>query len=149
MRTHTCGQIRESDVGKPVTLCGWVNSYRDHGTGLIFIDLRDRFGLTQLVFNREDASQALLDVTDKLRNEDVLTASGTVRVRTGGPNPKLETGKVEVVVTDLRVLNKTENPPFLPDDMSALPAEETRLRHRYIDLRRPGMPGAVLTRHKV
>ncbi|MCC6660594.1 MAG: aspartate--tRNA ligase [Phycisphaerales bacterium] len=149
MRTHTCGQIRESDVGKAVTLCGWVNSYRDHGTGLIFIDVRDRFGLTQLVFNREDAPQSLLDVADTLRNEDVLTASGTVRVRTGGPNPKLGTGKVEVVVSDLRVLNKTENPPFLPDDMGALPAEETRLRHRYIDLRRPTMQRALLTRHKV
>jgi aspartyl-tRNA synthetase len=149
MRTHTCGQLREVDVGQRVTLCGWVNSYRDHGTGLIFIDLRDRYGVTQLVFDREDATQHLLDVADKLRNEDVITATGTVRVRVGGPNPKLETGNVEVMVSELKVLNKTENPPFLPDDLGKLPAEETRLRHRYLDLRRPTMQRALATRHRV
>ncbi|MFM9994968.1 MAG: aspartate--tRNA ligase [Phycisphaerales bacterium] len=149
MRTHTCGEPREGHVGQRVSLCGWVNAYRDHGTGLIFIDLRDRYGLTQLVFNREDAPQALLDAADKLRNEDVLHASGTVRIRIGGPNPKLATGKVEVVVAELKVLNKTENPPFLPDDMGNLPAEENRLRHRYLDLRRPKMQAALQTRHRV
>lgn len=149
MRTHTCGELRETHVGQRVSLCGWVNAYRDHGTGLIFIDLRDRYGLTQLVFNREDAPQALLDAADKLRNEDVLHATGTVRIRVGGPNPKLATGKIEVVVAELRLLNKTENPPFLPDDLGNLPAEEIRLRHRYLDLRRPRMQQALATRHKV
>ena len=97
-RTHTCGELRENHVGQTVRLCGWVNSYRDHGTGLIFIDLRDRYGLTQIVFDREDADQALLDAADKLRNEDCVMAEGLVRVRDGGPNPKLETGQIEIVV---------------------------------------------------
>src|SRR5690606_19883253 len=108
-RTHTCGELRESDVGRTVALAGWVNAYRDHG-GLIFIDLRDRYGITQLVFDREDVPESLIEQADRLRNEDVIAASGVVRVRVGGENPKLATGKVEVVVKQLEVLNKTENP---------------------------------------
>jgi aspartyl-tRNA synthetase len=96
-RTHTCGALRLEHAGQDVLICGWVNSYRDHGTGLIFIDLRDRYGLTQVVFDREDADQGLLDAADKLRNEDVLAVRGAVRKRDGGPNPKLETGEIEVV----------------------------------------------------
>lgn len=134
-----------------MTLCGWVNSYRDHGTGLIFIDLRDRFGLTQVVFNREDSGidHSVIERADKLRNEDVVALTGKVRVRTGGENPKLATGKVEVVVSSLNFVNKTDNPPFLPDDMTALPNEELRLRHRYVDLRRPRMQQTLATRHRV
>ncbi|MBL9031804.1 MAG: aspartate--tRNA ligase [Phycisphaerae bacterium] len=147
-RTHTCGQLRDAHVGSVVTLSGWVNSYRDHG-GLIFIDLRDRFGITQLVFDRESIAPALLDQADKLRNEDVIACTGKVRVRIGGPNPKLATGTVEVVVEALEVLAKTDNPPFLPDDLASLPAEETRLKHRYIDLRRPRMQGILATRHRI
>lgn len=146
-RTHSCGQLRDSHVGQTATLAGWVNSYRDHGN-LIFIDLRDRYGLTQLVFDREDVPQALLEQADKLRNEDVIAVSGMVRVRSGGPNPKLATGNVEVVVKELEVLNKTENPPFLPDDMGNLPRDEVRLKYRYIDLRRPRMQQILGTRHK-
>src|SRR6185369_2160518 len=98
IRTHTCGQIRESHVGSSVRLNGWVNSYRDHGN-LIFIDLRDRYGLTQLVFDKDDgAVQAMMDAADKLRNEDVVACKGVVRKRIGGPNPKLATGTVEIVV---------------------------------------------------
>lgn len=147
-RTHTCGQLRDAHVGSVVTLSGWVNSYRDHG-GLIFIDLRDRFGITQLVFDRESIAPALLEQADKLRNEDVIACTGKVRVRIGGPNPKLATGTVEVVVEALEVLAKTDNPPFLPDDLASLPAEETRLKHRYIDLRRPRMQGILATRHRI
>jgi aspartyl-tRNA synthetase len=149
-RTHTCGQIRDTHVGQTVVLSGWVNGYRDHGN-LIFIDLRDRYGLTQLVFDKEEkgGTAALLGQADKLRNEDVISAKGVVRVRTGGANPKLVTGKVEVVVGELEVLNKTANPPFLPDDMSKLPAEETRLTYRYLDLRRPRMQQILGTRHRV
>jgi len=148
IRTHNCGQLRETHIGQSVTLNGWVNAYRDHGTGLIFIDLRDRFGLTQLVFDLEDAQQELLDNADKLRNEDVIAVKGTVRKRDGGPNPKLETGNIEVVVAQLEVLNKTANPPFLPDDNADLPSEELRLRHRYIDLRRPRMQSILAARHR-
>ncbi len=115
--------------------------------GLIFIDLRDRHGITQLVFEKGDAPQAVLEAADSLRNEDVLAATGEVRIRKGGENPKLPTGKVEVVVSSLTVLNKTENPPFLPDDGQALPNEELRLKHRYIDLRRGRMQQILGMRH--
>ena len=146
-RTHTCGELREAHVGQTVNLNGWVNSYRDHGN-LIFIDLRDRFGLTQLVFDKESISESILHAADKLRNEDVLAVRGSVRVRIGGENPKLATGKVEVVVKELELLNKTENPPFLPDDLSQLPNEELRLKYRYLDLRRPAMQKILATRSR-
>jgi aspartyl-tRNA synthetase len=149
IRTHTCGQLREAEVGQVVRLNGWVNSYRDHGN-LIFIDLRDRFGLTQLVFDPEDgADPAMMQHADKLRSEDVVAIEGKVRVRVGGENPKLATGKVEVVVAKLEVLAKTDNPPFLPDDTQKLPNEELRLTHRYLDLRRPSMQKILATRHKL
>ena len=149
VRTHTCGQLRTEHVGQTVTLNGWVNSYRDHGTGLIFVDLRDRYGLTQIVFDQEDATPELLEQADKLRNEDCVAVQGTVRVRDGGPNPKLPTGEIELVVKTLDVLSKTANPPFLPDDKGNLPGEETRLKHRYMDLRRPSMQNILATRHRV
>ncbi len=149
IRTHTCGQLRDSHVGQTVRLSGWVNSYRDHGK-LIFIDLRDRYGLTQLVFDPEDgADEAMMGHADKLRSEDVIACEGQVRIRVGGENPKLATGKVEIVVKKLEVLSKTDNPPFLPDDQADLPNEELRLTHRYIDLRRPTMQKILGTRHKL
>lgn len=149
IRTHTCGQLRESHVGQTVRLNGWVNAYRDHGN-LIFIDLRDRYGLSQVVFDKESGlDPATMAAADKLRNEDVVACEGVVRIRVGGENPKLETGKVEVVVTKLEVLAKTDNPPFLPDDSSKLSNEELRLTHRYIDLRRPSMQRILALRHKV
>lgn len=150
-RTVTCGQIREAHIGQTVRLNGWVNSYRDHGN-LIFIDLRDRYGLTQLVFDKEDAHNAqaeIMAMADKLRSEDVIAIEGTVRTRIGGENPKLPTGKVEVVVKLLEVLNKTSNPPFQPEDNAALPNEELRLTHRYIDLRRPSMQKVLTARHRL
>jgi aspartyl-tRNA synthetase len=149
IRTHSCGQLREADIGKTVILGGWVNSHRGHGTGLVFIDLRDREGLTQLVFDREDSTQDMLDAADRLRNEDVLLAEGTVRIRKGGANPKLPTGQIEVVVTRLDVMNKAETPPFSPSDEQNLPGEELRLKHRYLDLRRPKMQQILRTRHRV
>ncbi len=154
IRTHNAGELREAHVGQKVRLNGWVNAYRGHGTGLVFIDLRDRYGVTQVVFDGSDLPQDVMKVADHLRNEDVIACEGTVRIRVGGENPKLATGKIEVVVGALEVLNKTENPPFLPDDPTAdgkvkLPNEELRLTHRYIDLRRPSMQRALATRHRV
>ncbi len=147
-RTQTCGELREAHIDQTVTLNGWVNSYRDHGN-LIFIDLRDRFGLTQLVFDPDDGVAAeMMAQADKLRNEDVIGVEGRVRKRIGGENPKLDTGRVELVVTRLEVFNKTENPPFLPDDLAKLPNEELRLTHRYIDLRRPKMQQILRTRSR-
>ena len=148
-RSHHCNQLRESDVGQTVNLAGWVNAYRDHGAGLIFVDLRDREGLTQLVFDTEDSSQDVLDAADRIRNEDVVSVEGTVRVRAGGPNPKLATGKVEVVVTRVEILNKPDQLPFIPSDEENLPGEELRLRYRYLDLRRTKMQKILRTRHRV
>ncbi|MDX2116331.1 MAG: aspartate--tRNA ligase [Planctomycetota bacterium] len=148
-RTSTCGELRPTDVGRRVVLCGWVNSYRDHGQGLVFVDLRDRFGLSQIVFEKGETPDAVLDRGDKLRSEDVIAIEGLVRTRKGGPNPKLATGEVEIVVERLELLNKTDNPPFLPDDSAELPNEELRLRHRYVDLRRPTMQRILSTRHRV
>ncbi|MDQ7012538.1 MAG: aspartate--tRNA ligase [Planctomycetota bacterium] len=148
-RTHHCNQLRESHIGQTVSIAGWVNAFRDHGTGLIFVDLRDREGLTQLVFDTEDSSQDLVDAADKIRNEDVVVATGVVRERDGGPNPKLETGKIEVVVQSVQILGKTDTLPFLPSDEENLPGEELRLRYRYLDLRRPKMQQILRTRHRV
>ncbi|MBX3316951.1 MAG: aspartate--tRNA ligase [Phycisphaeraceae bacterium] len=151
-RTHTCGEIRESHVGQTVRLNGWVNGYRGHGTGLVFIDLRDRYGLTQVVFDGEDLPKEVLEIADHLRNEDVIAIEGKVRIRVGGENPKLITGKVEIVVSSLEVLNKTANPPILPDDGTSggkMANEELRLTHRYIDLRRPRAQQILGVRHKV
>ncbi len=149
IRTHSCGQLRDANVGQTVRLAGWVNAYRDHGQ-LIFIDLRDRYGITQVVFDPEDgASKEMMDAADKLRNEDVLAVEGKVRIRVGGENPKLPTGKVEIVVAKLEVLNTTANPPFLPDDLGKLPAEEYRMNYRYLDLRRPRMQQILQVRHKL
>jgi aspartyl-tRNA synthetase len=146
-RSHPTGSLRDAHIGQSLCLSGWVNSYRDHG-GLIFIDLRDRTGIAQLVFDREDIPAEMAEQADKLRNEDVISVRGTVRTRIGGANPRLATGTVEVVVEQLEVLNKTDNPPFLPDDYGKLPGEETRLKHRYIDLRRPRMQEMLSIRHR-
>lgn len=150
-RTHTCGLLREAHIGQTVTLMGWVHAHRGHGTGLKFIDLRDRHGLTQLVAEAESCSPEVLEAASKVRNEDVVAATGVVRARAGGENPRLATGKIEVVVTTgLEVFARTDNLPFLPSDAAEnLANEELRLRHRYLDLRRPEMQRNLAIRHRV
>lgn len=148
-RTHSCGALRPEHIGVRATLAGWVDSIRDHGEGLIFVDLRDRDGLTQLVLDREDCDPKLLAVAERLRGEDVICASGGVRTRVGGPNPRLATGQVEVVVEALELLNKADTPPFHPTAKEGLANEELRLRHRYLDLRRPRMQDILRMRHRV
>ena len=147
-RTHNCAALRPEHVGQTVTLAGWVNTYRDHGTGLVFIDLRDREGITQVVFDREDADEAILHEADKLRSEDVVAVTGKVRIRAGGPNKKLVTGEIEVVAERMEVLSEAENPPFQPSETQKLPNEELRLRYRYLDLRRPEMQKILKIRHR-
>ena len=133
-------------MDKTVTLAGWVNSYRDHG-GVIFIDLRDREGVTQVVFHPDHAKAHAL--ADKLRNEDVVSVTGLcVKREAGMENPKLPTGQVEVQGHAVEILNKAQTPPFLPDDAKTV-GEETRLRYRYVDLRRPRMQQIMRTRHRV
>lgn len=148
-RTAACGELRIEHASTPATLAGWVNNYRDHGTGLVFIDLRDHTGLTQLVFDKEDAPAGIVEAADKLRAEDVIAVKGHIRKRDGGPNPKLPTGEIELVVEQLEVLAKADTPPFQPGDEQNLPGEELRLRHRYLDLRRPAMQNILRTRHRV
>jgi aspartyl-tRNA synthetase len=147
-RTHTCGQLRKSDVGQTVKIAGWVHSYRDHG-GLVFIDLRDREGLTQLVFNADTAGAATLEESRKFRSEWVLSVTGKVAAREPKlVNPKLATGEVELVVTSLEVLSTSPTPPFTPDEHETV-NEEKRLMYRYLDLRRPEMQLTLKTRYRV
>ena len=149
-RTHFCGQLRPVHAGQSVTICGWVNTYRDQGKGLFFIDLRDKEGLAQVVFDLESSADDVVDAAHALRREDVVAVKGTVRLRAGGANHKLASGEVEVVVERLEVLNKAETPPILPDEHDAEKInEETRLRYRYIDLRRPRMQHILKTRSRI
>ncbi|MEK6874426.1 MAG: aspartate--tRNA ligase [Nanoarchaeota archaeon] len=146
LRSHTCGESRISDNKKIVTLCGWNHSRRDHG-GIIFIDLRDRYGLTQLVFDPSH-NQTVHVQGEKLRREDVIMVTGKVRPRGKGlENLKLQTGQVEVVVDKIEVLGKAETPPIEVDDYHPA-SEESRMRYRYLDLRRPSMQNHFLVRHK-
>ena len=146
-RTHNCGQLRLEDAGKQVTLAGWVQSYRDHGN-LVFFDLRDREGLTQLVFNPESQPGAHR-LARSVRCEWVVAARGKVRPRGEGlENPKLATGQIEVLVEELQILNAAKTPPFDITDAEKT-NEEVRLTSRYIDLRRPEMQQKLKLRHKV
>jgi len=146
-RTHNCGQLRLDDAGKKVILAGWVHSYRDHGN-LVFIDLRDREGLTQLVFDPETQPQAH-ELAGTARCEWVIAAEGLVQPRTEGmENPKLPTGQIEVAVQQLEILNISKTPPFEIYEADKT-GEELRLSSRYIDLRRPQMLQKLQTRHRV
>ncbi|MEX0876993.1 MAG: aspartate--tRNA ligase [Phycisphaerales bacterium] len=148
MRTHTCSQLNESHIGQTVTLCGWVNAFRGHGSGLVFIDVRDRAGVTQAVFDSEECTPEVLEAGDRLRNEDCISVTGTVRKR-ASVNDKIPTGQIEVLVTGMELLSKTKKLPFMPSTEKDLPNEEVRLRYRYIDLRRPKMQHILRTRHRI
>jgi aspartyl-tRNA synthetase len=150
LRTHTCGELRRENIGKEVTLCGWVDTFRDHGRGL-FLDLRDRYGITQVVFNSPDTSDALIDESKALRDEYVVQVTGKVAQRPAGQeNPKLSTGDIELRVTGFKLLNKSLTPPVSPNaNAQSLPNEELRLEHRYLDLRRPVMQQTLLLRDRL
>ncbi|HLP75059.1 MAG TPA: aspartate--tRNA ligase [Bacteroidales bacterium] len=144
-RTNTCGELNISNVGKEVTLCGWIQRSRDLG-GMTFMDLRDRYGITQLVFNMETDSE-LCEKARKLGREFVIQARGLVRERSN-KNPKLPTGEIEIDVNEITVLNRSELPPFTIEDMSD-GGEELRMKYRYLDLRRTPVKNAILLRHRV
>jgi aspartyl-tRNA synthetase len=145
-RTHHCGELRKEDAGKEVLLAGWMNSSRDHG-GVIFIDLRDREGVTQIVFNPETDAE-LHGRAGEVRGEWVLAVKGLVRERPEGTvNPNLPTGGVEVVARELMVLNTSSTPPFVIEDGITID-EAHRLRYRYLDLRRPEMTKNLIFRHR-
>ena len=145
MRTHYCGETTLEHLEQEVQLCGWVNRRRDHG-GVIFIDLRDRTGIVQVVFDPDRADIFL--AAEQLRNEYVIKVTAKVRPRPEGTvNTELSTGEIEVLATALEVLNKSDTPPFQLDDSDV--NEESRLRYRYIDLRRPEMQARMQTRVQV
>lgn len=147
LKSHRCGELRKSDIGKTVTLAGWVDRRRDHG-GLVFIDMRDREGVVQVVFNPE-VSPACHDTATTLRGEYVLQVSGEVKPRPAGTeNPQLPTGEIEVVAAGCRILNTSETPPFyINQDVEV--DENLRLRYRYLDLRRARMMRNTVLRHRV
>jgi aspartyl-tRNA synthetase len=146
-RDHKCGELNVDHIGKEVTLAGWVHRRRDHG-GLVFIDLRDRYGLVQVVFNPETSGEAQR-IADKLRNEFVLQISGEVTRRPPGTeNLKLPTGEIEVIVHQARILNPAKTPPFDISEDSDVD-ENLRLTYRYLDLRRPRMKQNMILRHRV
>ena len=149
-RTHMCGELRETHIGTEAILAGWINTYRDQGKGLIFVDLRDRDGMTQVVFDLEDADPETVAAARQLRREDVVAVRGTVRPRDGKANERLATGAIELMAIQLEVLAKTDTPPILPDEHDAgRIAEEKRLQYRYIDLRRPRMQQILRVRNQV
>ncbi len=145
MRTQYCGEVTKDNLDQEVTLCGWVNRRRDHG-GVIFIDLRDRTGLVQVVFDPDRAE--IFNLAEQIRNEYVLQVTAKVRLRPEGTvNSELTTGEIEVLATELNVLNESDTPPFQIDDDDV--NEESRLRYRYVDLRRPVMQERIQMRVKV
>src|SRR5262249_52444746 len=143
-RTHTCGDLGVGQVGQTVTLCGWIENWRHHG-GIVFVDLRDRYGITQDVFDAErtGGGAGLFDLGLSLRGEDVVSVRGSVHKRDPDKiNPRRITGAIEVFATHMTVLNKAETPPFeVIDDLDA--NEELRLTYRYLDLRRRPMLRAM------
>ena len=147
-RTHNCGELRKIDEGKEVQLAGWVSRRRDHG-GLIFVDMRDRSGLVQVVFDEAAMGAEAFDKAETLRNEFVIGIRGKVRARSAETvNPKMATGEIEIVTSELRILNKAKTPPFYIQDGVDVD-ENVRLRYRYLDLRRPEMQQNIILRHRV
>src|SRR4051812_37733140 len=147
-RTHSCGALRKTDVGKEIQLAGWVHSYRDHGN-LVFIDLRDRDGLTQLVFDADLCGKETLEEARKLRSEWVISIHGKVVARDDKLiNAKLPTGEIEVRVTKMEVLSSSPPPPFTPHETESV-NEERRLQYRFIDLRRAEMQQTLRVRYRV
>jgi aspartyl-tRNA synthetase len=145
MRTHYCGELNRSQIGEQISVCGWVNRRRDHG-GVIFVDLRDKKGMLQVVFDPDDAS--MFSEAETLRNEYVIRVEGLLRVRPQGTeNPEMATGEVELLAHSLQILNPSETPPFQLDDDDV--HDDNRLRYRYIDLRKPEMQYRMQLRARV
>ena len=149
-RTHHCNELRKEHIGETATLSGWVNTKRDHH-GVIFIDIRDREGVTQAVFRPEESSEAA-ELSHKLRSEDVVQVSGKVADRpefegVSTVNPNIDTGEIELVATELKVINKSEVLPFQLD--KELSNEDLRMKYRFLDLRRPRMARNMHMRHRI
>ena len=147
-KTHTCGELRAIHATEQVTLAGWVHRRRDHG-GVIFLDLRDRYGIVQVTIN-PNLSKETLDAVANIRMEWVLQVTGTVQMRPAGmENPRMQTGEVEVITQSIEILNPAKTLPFMVSGENDLPDENTRLKYRYLDLRRERMGRNLMLRHKV
>ena len=148
LKTISCGDVRAEHIGKTVTLAGWVHRRRDHG-GLIFIDMRDREGVVQVVFNPDNSPDGVHAVAETLRNEWVVQVTGNVNARPEGTkNPNLSTGEIEVAADQVKVLNESKTPPFYINEESEVD-ELIRMKYRFLDLRRESMRDMVIMRHEV
>ena len=148
LKTISCGDVRAEHIGKTVTLAGWVHRRRDHG-GLIFIDMRDREGIVQVVFNPDNAPGGIHAIAESLRNEWVVQVTGTVTARPEGTeNPNMSTGEIEVAAEQVKVLNESKTPPFYINEESEVD-ELIRMKYRFLDLRRQSMRDTIIMRHEV
>ena len=145
-RTHRCAELNGSNVGEQVTVMGWVQKSRNKG-GIIFVDLRDRSGLLQIIFEEADAGSENFAKAEKLRAEFVVAVVGKVEKRAGGINENLKTGEIEIRATELRILSESETPPF-PIEENSKTKEDLRLKYRYLDLRRPDLQRNLIMRSK-
>ena len=146
-RTHRCAELSEANIGEKVTIMGWVQKNRNKG-GLVFVDVRDRSGLIQVVFEEGSTDKALLEKAAKLRSEFVVAIVGTVEKRSGAVNENLATGAIEIKPEELRILSESETPPF-PIEENSKTKEEVRLKYRFLDLRRPDIQRNLIMRSKV
>ena len=146
-RTHRCAELTKADIGKTVTVMGWVQKNRNKG-GLVFVDVRDRSGIIQVVFEEGKSDQALLEKAAGLRSEYVVAVTGRVEKRSGAVNENIKTGEIEIIPQELRILSESETPPF-PVEENSKTKEEVRLKYRYLDLRRPDMQRNLMMRSQV
>lgn len=148
LRTHTCGELRPAHLGQEVTLCGWADTIREHSQKFLFIDIRDRYGKTQVAVD-PDSGESALGMARQLSSEDVILVRGTVANRPAGTtNAKLSTGEIEIRASHIEILNKGNNPPFVPGQDN-LPGEDLRLKYRYLDLRRTEMQKTLILRSRI
>ena len=146
-RTHRCGELSAANIGEKVTVMGWVQKQRNKG-GIIFVDLRDRAGILQVIFEESDCGTEHFAKAEKLRSEFVAAVTGRVEKRAGAVNENLATGEIEVRAESLRILSESETPPF-PIEENSRTKEELRLKHRYLDLRRPDLQRNLMLRSRV
>ena len=146
-RSHRCTEVSTAHIGQKVTVMGWVQKSRNKG-GIIFVDLRDRSGILQLIFEEADCGAEYFAKAEKLRSEFVIAVTGKVEMRSGAANPNLKTGAIEVRAKSLRILAESETPPF-PIEENSRTKEEVRLKYRYLDLRRPDIQKNIMTRSQV
>ena len=146
-RTHRCGELSVANVGETITVMGWVQKQRNKG-GIIFVDLRDRAGILQVIFEESDCGLDNFEKAEKLRSEYVVAVVGKVEKRAGAVNENLATGEVEVRATSVRILSESETPPF-PIEADSKTKEELRLKYRYLDLRRPDLQRNMILRSKI